>query len=197
MGNNTPHLNSSFSIVKIRESNLSHLFSGGEFQTCVAYEALYSNGFNDEECDLPFCFACSLRSKVFFKLTGICEDSVPGSAMIDTDYLLMFGYPHANSYTFRGFTGLTSIYFEEANQRWILNSYRSKVISPHSSFAHVIYICTKARILKSSHSKCHWLFLITLFLPLYNIAFKSRLLFFVDEAQNMIPLCNIFASRFI
>ena len=108
------------------------MVSGGEFQRCVVYNANF-NAYDDEECALPYCCACSLKSKVFFKLKGICGESALGLDIIDTDYLLMFGYPHMNSFNFRGFTGLTSIYFEEATQQWILKSARSALISPDSS----------------------------------------------------------------
>ena len=103
------------------------LVPGGEFQTCVVYDSDFI-GYDDEECTLPYCFACTLQSKNFFKLKGLCGESATGSDIFDSDYLLMFGYPHMTSFHFRGFTGLTSIYYDEEYQRWILNSYRLVVI---------------------------------------------------------------------
>ena len=128
----------------IKDLNLNHLVSGGKFQTCVVYDMAFK-GYDDEECALSYCFACSLKSKVFFKLKGICGESGSGLDIIDTDYLLMFGYPHKNSFHFRGFTGLTSIYFEEANQRWILNSYRSELMNPLSFFTLGSYCLDKSK----------------------------------------------------
>ena len=104
--------------------NLS-LLSGGKFQRCTIFHSDVTQiGYGDEECTMPTCFACNLQSEVFFKLKGICGESITGSDVIDTDYLMLLGNPCMNCFHFRGFTGLTGIAFHDETQQWILNSYR-------------------------------------------------------------------------
>ena len=134
-GQQNNRLSSSYTlllIVKYWNTTSAIMLSGGKFQACVLYNADFV-GYDDEDCAFNYCFACSLPSEVYFKLKGICGKSDTDSAITDIDYLLMFGYPGVNSLNFRGFTGLTSIYFDEDTQRWILSSLRLE-FSHHNLF---------------------------------------------------------------
>ena len=81
-----------------------------------------TQGLDDDDCATEQCSTCNFQGEVYFKLKGICHTS----SVIDTDYSMKFDPSNQENFYFRGFSGLTSIFYSSTNNGWIIKNYKMK-----------------------------------------------------------------------